>query len=311
MTSSRRPILTALFLVLSAAATRAQPLEHLLEDPDAARAFDYCAWRFDDPEAAQARPELADLLAADESSLSAARLRSAALVDAGTRTALGASNLRACRRAFDDGLSMHRKFVKTISKSYRKSSRGSADDPDIAAVQAALQERWTSDQIARRVFLASKTGETTGPALWSSRLAYDLAKEADADATAYLRELLKRIDWPDAHRYGSRTANRAWLLAQHADRHVEFQELVLERMAAHLESGGVAKADYAHLFDRVAVNRGREQRYGTQPDWECRGGRLELMPVEDRAGLDARRATMELGPVQDALDRMSAATCAN
>jgi hypothetical protein len=52
------------------------------------------------------------------------------------------------------------------------------------------------------------------------------------------------------------------------------------------------------LVDRVAVNAGRPQTYGTQG--RCQGrGNLELRPVVDRDGLDRRRAEMGLESVAD------------
>ena len=84
---------------------------------------------------------------------------------------------------------------------------------------------------------------------------------------------------------------------------------MMKGFGKYLATGGVSKKNYAYLWDRVAVNHDREQRYGTQPDWDCKDGKLELRPVEDPDNLDARRTEMGLGPVEQALAQMAANVC--
>ena len=54
---------------------------------------------------------------------------------------------------------------------------------------------------------------------------------------------------------------------KHADNDPEFQSFALARMEPYLETEGIKKSNYAYLWDRVAVNTDRKQRYGTQPIW--------------------------------------------
>jgi hypothetical protein len=63
---------------------------------------------------------------------------------------------------------------------------------------------------------------------------------------------------------GEDGAQAAWLLAQHADRRPELQQVLLEAMRAAVKAGEAAPADLAYLEDRVRVNAGRPQLYGTQ-----------------------------------------------
>jgi len=125
-----------------------------------------------------------------------------------------------------------------------------------------------------------------------------------------MRELLLDYDWIDAHRFGLRVSSHAWILVQHADDHPDFQAEVLERMEAYLDNEGVRPRDYAYLFDRVAVNTGQLQRYGTQPANQCNAdGSLDLQPVEDIETLDERRAGIGLGPYRADLEAMASGRC--
>ncbi|HEX6263173.1 MAG TPA: DUF6624 domain-containing protein [Actinomycetota bacterium] len=60
----------------------------------------------------------------------------------------------------------------------------------------------------------------------------------------------------------------------------------------------VDPVDVAYLEDRVAVNRGRPQTYGSQI--RCMEGRPEpATPIEDAGNVDARRKEVGLDPLDD------------
>ena len=283
---------------------QAGPIDALLGDPDAARGFDYCSWRF----SGGSDGELPDFDALMESETEDRRLRSVILAEAGTTVALAAKHEKACKKALAAGAKQHERAMgKAIKRMPSKFDQ--ADDPKIAAIQKEIHDLWVRDQAGRNVYIESQTEDEAGADYWARRLAVADVTGIDNEATARMRELVEAWDWIDVHRFGTKTSNHAWILVQHADDHPEFQQQVLDKMTPHLEDGGVSKQNYAYLWDRVAVNHDREQRYGTQPDWECKDGKLELMPVEDLAGLAARRAEMGLGPVEEALAGMAAAVC--
>lgn len=62
--------------------------------------------------------------------------------------------------------------------------------------------------------------------------------------------------------------------------------------------------NYALLFDRVALHEHRPQRYGTQFG-DGRGGCLAVQPVEDHAGIDARRHAVGLDTLAEYGKRLS------
>lgn len=69
---------------------------------------------------------------------------------------------------------------------------------------------------------------------------------------------------PGARQVGADGVSAAWLLVRHADRDVGFQRQVLDGIMPLVESGEVSAHDVALLTDRVLVNAGRPQRYGSQ-----------------------------------------------
>jgi len=157
--------------------------------------------------------------------------------------------------------------------------------------------------------LTLSTEDETGADFWAQRLATAHATRVDGTSTAYLKELIQTIDWVDQTTYGEAVSNHAWLLVQHADNHVDLQREVLKRMEPLLANDEVSAKNYAYLWDRVAVNEDRKQRYGTQPTWECTDGQLTLKPLEDPEGVNPRRAKMGLNTVEEGLAEMSNSVC--
>lgn len=117
---------------------------------------------------------------------------------------------------------------------------------------------------------------------------------ATADAHAKrLKQIISEYGWPDAKKVGRKGEMCAWLIAQHADRDVEFQESSL-RLMKDSPSSEKLDQDIALLTDRVLVNRGRKQLYGTQ-FYKGRDGKLKPRPIRDMKNLDKRRKEVGLG----------------
>ena len=102
---------------------------------------------------------------------------------------------------------------------------------------------------------------------------------------------------PGAGRIGADGVAAAWLLVQHADRDPAFQADVLAHIAPLLDSGQVSRQEMALLTDRVLVNQGRPQRYGSQ--LLAVDGRWEPKPMEAPAQVDQRRAAIGQMPLAD------------
>ena len=118
-------------------------------------------------------------------------------------------------------------------------------------------------------------------------------EHAIADNVAWLRGVMARIGWFDISKYGPDASQGAWLLVQHADHDPAWQQTVLDSLAPRVKTGDMQGKYYAYLVDRVAVNAGRLQVYGTQGG--CQGpGDWRQKPVADPDGLEARRAEVGL-----------------
>lgn len=283
------------------------PVENLFVDPDAARNFDYCGLVYTNPDQPLSSRDLGEYrdANADETTLAAK-----VLVDAGIAVATASRNERDCRRAFKRGrATFDKRLGSELRKLENRQARSLSEDPQIAEIQQAISEHRILDQAARQTYVALQTSAKSGAEYWARQLSASHATVIDAQSTGLMRQVLDTHTWIDAKRFGAAVSNHAWLLVQHADDHPEFQALALERMEPFLASGAIEPSNYAYLYDRVAVNSGREQRYGTQPDWTCKDGRLELKPLENPEGVNQRRAAMGMGSVEDGLAAMAQSVC--
>lgn len=104
---------------------------------------------------------------------------------------------------------------------------------------------------------------------------------------------------------GKEGCTRFWLLVQHQDKDVEFQEAVLQQMKIEVDKGNAPALNYAYLFDRLAINRGEQQTYGTQVTLNPDSTSFEPKPVMDREGLNERRMEVGLPSIEDYIELMN------
>lgn len=167
-------------------------------------------------------------------------------------------------------------------------------EPDWSAVKSELARRVERDQALREELMAADP--------ISIELAERLG-EVDADNTAWLKDLVTRHGWPTRSRVGEKGAGDAWLLVQHADHDVDFQEHCLALLEAAAALGQADPRNLAYLADRVALHRGRPQRYGTQFVEEDR--KSVPYQLEDPARVDKWRAEVGLGPLAEYAERLN------
>jgi hypothetical protein len=115
----------------------------------------------------------------------------------------------------------------------------------------------------------------------------------DAANRRRLKEIIQEHGWPGRSLVRADGANAAWLVVQHSDADIAFQKECLALMEA-APQGEVSLHEVAYLTDRVLVNEGKKQRYGTQM-----GMNFEPRPIEDPDNVDKRRAEIGLPPLAE------------
>lgn len=121
-------------------------------------------------------------------------------------------------------------------------------------------------------------------------------KSDDIKRAKKLTKLVRHYGWPNKKTVGTKGLTAAWLIAQHADFDHKQQVYFLEEIKKATQEGSVPIWQRAYLEDRVRVNQGRRQLYGTQFRANKKG-LLELWPVQNRKQLDVRRKGVGLEPI--------------
>ena len=178
---------------------------------------------------------------------------------------------------------------------------------DTTAEWFARQRAWLSDakhdwsDDAFRTALVAAGGIDTSHPL---SVQHGVQREGDAASTTSDSVMLARLrtlastrgsTWPTRAVVGAAGVRSVWLIAQ---RDTALQRTALHRM---MESGPdeALAADVAVLEDRVRLQSGRKQLYGSQ--LRMAGGKLVPAPIEDSAHVDMRRDAAGLPPLREAL----------
>ncbi|QNK61336.1 hypothetical protein H7F33_12240 [Pedobacter sp. PAMC26386] len=110
---------------------------------------------------------------------------------------------------------------------------------------------------------------------------------------------------------GKIATHQIWLMVQHADNDLPFQERYLEKLAISIDKKQADITEFAYLTDRVRKNKGLKQVYGTQMNYRTIEdpvkGKVSVMepwPVENPEKLDERRKKAGLQPINEYLGMM-------
>ena len=127
----------------------------------------------------------------------------------------------------------------------------------------------------------------------------DIAKE-NAEK---LKIIIKEHGWPTISKFGKQASRGTWFITQHADHDLSFQKQALRLMeeAAAKKSTAILKPNLAFLRDRVLVNQGKKQLYGTQ-FYLNKSGKFVPRPIQDLKNVDERRTKFGLPALQDYIE---------
>ncbi|MEO1711816.1 MAG: DUF6624 domain-containing protein [Bacteroidota bacterium] len=138
----------------------------------------------------------------------------------------------------------------------------------------------------------------------SSKAEYDslhlLKEKTFVRHCAWLKQYLNTEGYPGFDRVGEESSSNFWLMVQHCDEDLDFQKQVLRALKMEVDRENASGSNYAYLYDRVQINQGLEQSYGTQLDYSW-DGQAFARPVRDSLAVNERRLALGLEPLEDYL----------
>jgi len=133
---------------------------------------------------------------------------------------------------------------------------------------------------------------------WEQGNFIEADKDLDKKNTARMKEIVAEIGWPTISKVGEKASHDAWILIQHANHDFDFQKYCLELMLTSGEKE-VDQKDLAFLEDRVRVNAGELQLYGTQFYPDPIHKIYIPRPIKDLENLAQRRQERGMEPLDE------------
>ena len=114
-----------------------------------------------------------------------------------------------------------------------------------------------------------------------------------------LMEITEEYGFPTRELIGKEGMDAIFLFIQHADMDKEWQKSQLPNIENAVKQGDLDGASYAYLYDRIKINSGNPQRYGTQFSMvDPVNKTVELAATEDLENLDQRRREKGMMPIE-------------
>lgn len=177
-----------------------------------------------------------------------------------------------------------------------------------AEIRAELEAMRAADQAVRQLFL----GKVEDAVARTRQRVLEIDQERtrlDVEHVAALSAILDELgEWPGPPRFDARDAQSACVIAVHATHDRDFMRRARDLMGAKVEGRRTDLECWAQVTDRVLIQTGRPQRFGTQLRGEVLGGVFHwgVAPVDAPEELLARRAEVGLGDYREYLERQRA-----
>ena len=122
-----------------------------------------------------------------------------------------------------------------------------------------------------------------------------------------IEEIFNCYGFPGFDKVGKDGSHHFWQLVQHCDKYPDFQKNVLKAMDKEVKKGNANPNNYAYLYDRVKVNAGEKQLFGTQVTYEVAttGRAILKIGLADSANVDRLRKEYSLNPLKSYLNEMT------
>jgi hypothetical protein len=145
------------------------------------------------------------------------------------------------------------------------------------------------DQVGRRVLTGVDLTQLAPDEIPAARKAmWAPIEKADAENLEALLKMVPPEGWFLKSRYGEKASNAAFHIIQHSD--VDQWKRFVPVLEPLVATGEVDGQSFGLMYDRLAVNEGRKQRYGSQ--MTCANGKWVPEPLEDPARVEEWRKAM-------------------
>lgn len=124
---------------------------------------------------------------------------------------------------------------------------------------------------------------------------FEVMNEIDSINLLKIKKILNEYGWLGADVIGVQGNNTLFLVIQHSDLKTQLKYLPMMREA--VKKGNANGKDFVFLKDRIAMEQGNRQIYGSQIKFD--NNEFYVYPIIDPEKVNERRAEVGLEPIED------------
>ncbi|MBI1268277.1 MAG: hypothetical protein GC193_12700 [Cryomorphaceae bacterium] len=162
-----------------------------------------------------------------------------------------------------------------------------------------LEKIYVRDQTLRQLYRQAE--ELFGPDSDEMNYFWEVVADQDAKNEAEVIEIIEEYGWVGRNEVGGQANLALWLVIQHAP--IEIQEKYLPLLVESVSKNESSGNHLALLEDRINMRNGKPQIYGSQIVSDPETGADMVYQVFEPEFVNARRASVGLGPIEEYISR--------
>ncbi|MCH2085214.1 MAG: hypothetical protein MK226_22710 [Saprospiraceae bacterium] len=167
------------------------------------------------------------------------------------------------------------------------------DEKRLDSLRAELENIFTKDQTFRRIYVQAE--EVLGKDSYEIEYFWEVVEAQDKILEKQVAGIIDRYGWLGISQVGRRANTALWAVLQHGT-------LASKKKYAPLLKESVLNSEsqpqhYARLIDRMLINNGEPQLYGTQIDYEPAENPI-FFSIKEPEFINQRRAEIGLPDIQ-------------
>jgi len=120
-----------------------------------------------------------------------------------------------------------------------------------------------------------------------------------------VKEIFNSYGFIGEKNFNKSASKNFWLIVQHADDDIQFQDEILKVMHKELKKGNANKQSFAMLEDRINVNKGKKQRFGSQLTYNKFGQAIPINGLIDSINVESLRTEFNLPSFKNYYNEMT------
>jgi hypothetical protein len=185
---------------------------------------------------------------------------------------------------------------KGFLSSYQICKEHSIEKVENKELQIELIKMYINDQYVRSNLMTDLLSKYN---LLKSEVIIDsFGVDTDERNRERLKEIIKENGFPTRNLVGNDAMQGIFLIIQHSDGDKEWQKSQLINIENAVKKGDMDGQSFAYLYDRIKINSGEKQLYGTQfSKVDPVNKTVELAETEDIENLERRRMEVGMMPI--------------